>query len=211
VVIPASLSLAWHLGIRLITARAAKTDPVAAVLQLYQGAARLLLTGKVVDVQRNTADGFVTGYVKINKQARSTLQQRQQYERPACETADGSVSTSNAREAADPQCTELVVEFQNENLVVVRQTAPGECVLATVPDLICCLESSTGAAVATEDIRYGLQVSVVVLPAHPALRTAAALEVVGPAAFGIADVQYKPVGSFPVIPSVHELFHQKNT
>jgi DUF917 family protein len=210
VVIPASLSLAWHLGIKLITATAAKTDPVAAVLQLYQGAGRLLLTGKVVDVQRNTADGFVTGYVKITKQARSTLQQRQQYEGPACETADCSVSISNAREAADALCTELVVEFQNENLVV-RQTVPGECVLATVPDLICCLESSTGAAVATEDIRYGLQVSVVVLPAHPALRTAEALEVVGPAAFGIADVQYKPVGSFPVIPSVHELFHQKNT
>eukprot|EP00775_Hariotina_reticulata_P011653 gene11653-11798_t len=57
-------SLAWHLGMRLITARAAKTDPVAAVLQLYQGAARLLLTGKVVDVQRDTKDGFVTGHVK---------------------------------------------------------------------------------------------------------------------------------------------------
>ncbi|WIA10376.1 hypothetical protein OEZ85_010568 [Tetradesmus obliquus] len=48
VVVPGSLSLAWHIGMAVLTARAANADPVAAVLQLYGGSGRLLLRGKVV-------------------------------------------------------------------------------------------------------------------------------------------------------------------
>lgn len=50
-----------------------------------------------------------------------------------------------------------------------------------------------GQALQTEDLRYGLRVSIVGLPAHPLLRTPEALEVVGPAAFGYDNVQYCPL------------------
>ncbi len=61
--------------------------------------------------------------------------------------------------------------------------------VTSVPDLICILESGSGinrggggsgSAQATEDLRYGLRVAVVVLPAHPLLRTVEALRVVEP-------------------------------
>ena len=47
----------------------------------------------------------------------------------------------------------------------------------------------TGVPVTTEQVRYGLRVSVVILPANPLLKTPQALKVVGPRAFGF-DVDY---------------------
>ncbi len=41
----------------------------------------------------------------------------------------------------------------------------------------------------TEQVRYGLRVGVVILPANPLLKTPKALKVVGPKAFGF-DVEY---------------------
>jgi DUF917 family protein len=211
VVVSGSLSLAWYIGMAVLRARAAKCDPVAAVLQLYQGSGQLLLSGKVLDVQRHTQQGFVRGSVRIaarqlqdSSEASggtvSTPQQlplpedkcSEQQLPPACEHADQGSSSSN----------EMVIDFQNENLVA-RQ---GRRIVGCVPDLICCLDSSSGEAVATEDMRYGLWVSVLLLPAHPLLRTPAALEVVGPAAFGYAAT-YQPVGAFPEgLRTVHELY-----
>ena len=49
-----------------------------------------------------------------------------------------------------------------------------------------------GDPIQTEEIRYGLRVKVLVLPAHPLLVSPEALSVVGPAAFGYAEIQYKP-------------------
>lgn len=45
-------------------------------------------------------------------------------------------------------------------------------------------------------MRYGLRVAVVGLPAHPLLATPQALAVVGPAAFGHADVAYAPLAQY---------------
>lgn len=52
-----------------------------------------------------------------------------------------------------------------------------------------------GQAIQTEDLRYGLRVSIVGLPAHPLLRTPEALKVVGPAAFGLEGVKYLPLAT----------------
>ena len=63
--------------------------------------------------------------------------------------------------------------------------------LACVPDLICSLETASGRAVATEELRYGLRLSIITLPAQALLRTPEALMVVGPAAFGYSgDVEH---------------------
>lgn len=55
---------------------------------------------------------------------------------------------------------------------------------------------AAGQPIATEEMRYGLRVAVVVLPAHPLLTTPQALAVVGPAAFGHAEVAYVPLGRY---------------
>lgn len=49
----------------------------------------------------------------------------------------------------------------------------------------------------TEELRYGLRLSVIGLPAPPQLTTAKALAVVGPEAFGVgANGQYLPIGTY---------------
>jgi len=76
----------------------------------------------------------------------------------------------------------LVVDFQNENLVAQR----GDALIATVPDLICLVDTERGEPITTELLRYGFRVSVLGFPAPPLLKTPQALAVVGPEAFGYA-------------------------
>jgi DUF917 family protein len=59
--IPRSLSVARDVGAAVRRARQSKTDPVEAVLEVTGG--RLLLTGKITDVQRRTTTGFARGEV----------------------------------------------------------------------------------------------------------------------------------------------------
>lgn len=203
----------------VMTAHAAKADPVAAILQLYQGTGRLLCSGKVTDVVRHTAGGFVRGSVRISSRGR---------EEPVGASLPPSGSAANSSRVQpsagdDIKVTaagakvdavktdadgDLLIEFQNENLVAIDSAGR---VLACVPDLICILETSSGLAVASEEVRYGLWVTVVGLPAHPLLRTAAALEIVGPAAFGYPrdQISYAPVGGFPVILTVHDIISRQ--
>ncbi|NIK61508.1 DUF917 domain-containing protein [Kribbella shirazensis] len=80
------------------------------------------------------------------------------------------------------------IDFQNENLVARR----GDAVVASVPDLICVLDTDTGEPVTTETLRYGLRVSVVVAPCDPRWRSPEGLQLAGPAYFGY-DHTYLPV------------------
>ena len=80
------------------------------------------------------------------------------------------------------------LEFQNEHLVA---WVDGK-VVASVPDLICVLDTDTGEPVTTEALRYGLRVSVLGVPCDPRWRTPEGLELVGPRYFGY-DHHYQPV------------------
>lgn len=84
----------------------------------------------------------------------------------------------------------LVVEFQNENLIATRS---GE-VVASVPDLICVLDTETGEPVTTEELRYGLRIQVIAAPCNEKWRTTLGLRLVGPRYFGY-DIDYVPVES----------------
>jgi DUF917 family protein len=84
--------------------------------------------------------------------------------------------------------TELVVRFQNEHLVALRD---GE-IAATVPDLIIVLDAETGEPITTEELRYGYRLTVLAAPCDERWRTPAGLELVGPLYFGY-DVEYVPV------------------
>jgi DUF917 family protein len=86
-------------------------------------------------------------------------------------------------------CQTGSILIQNENLVFHREGIMECC----VPDLILVLDVDTGEAITTEMLRYGQRVAVVALPCNGLLRSDAALSVVGPAAFGFADLIYTPL------------------
>ena len=57
--------------------------------------------------------------------------------------------------------------------------------------LLCLGGCAGGSPVATEELRYGLRLAVICLPADPKLLTPEALKIVGPKAFGFLDLAYK--------------------
>ncbi|QBD81281.1 DUF917 domain-containing protein [Ktedonosporobacter rubrisoli] len=89
---------------------------------------------------------------------------------------------------AEYQGSQLTIEFQNENLVAQRD---GE-MLASVPDLICLLDSEVATAVTTERLRYGQRVVAIGIPTPEIMRSEPALAVWGPAAFGY-DIPFIPL------------------
>ncbi len=89
---------------------------------------------------------------------------------------------------AESQGSQLVIEFQNENLVAMRD---GQ-VIASVPDLICLLDSEVATAITTERLRYGQRVVVIGIPTPEIMHTEAALQVWGPKAFGY-DIPFVPL------------------
>jgi DUF917 family protein len=80
------------------------------------------------------------------------------------------------------------LELQNENLVALERGR----VLASVPDLICVLDSETADAIPTERIAYGQRVTVIAFACDPVWRTERGIMVAGPRAFGY-DFDYRPV------------------
>jgi len=80
-----------------------------------------------------------------------------------------------------PSCAEIV--FQNENLVV---RVDGE-MRAIVPDLICIIDRESAEPIPTQALRYGQRVKVLGLSAPAKMRTPAALDCFGPAAFRLPE------------------------
>ena len=91
----------------------------------------------------------------------------------------GSVTLTEVAKGDDPPA--CVLHFKN----IFTACELDGAVLVAVPDLISVLESDTGRAVGVEELKYGMRASVVAIPCASQLRTARALAVVGPAAFGL--------------------------
>ena len=72
------------------------------------------------------------------------------------------------------------IEFQNENLVVLKNDEA----LATVPDVITLLDYHTAHGIVTEGIKYGQRVLVVAFASPEAWTTPEGIATVGPRAFG---------------------------
>jgi len=88
----------------------------------------------------------------------------------------------------DDRGNRMVVRFQNENLVAIRD---GE-IIASVPDLITILDADSGQAITTEHLRYGFRVVVFGIPCDPKWRTPAGIDLAGPRHFGY-DIDYVPL------------------
>jgi hypothetical protein len=80
------------------------------------------------------------------------------------------------------------MEFQNENLIGRRD---GQ-VVASVPDLICCVDLESSIPITTEALKYGRRVAVLGLPCDPKWRTPKGIETVGPRYFKY-DIDYVPI------------------
>ncbi|XP_059156929.1 uncharacterized protein LOC131941616 [Physella acuta] len=156
-----TVSSAWRLGDRILRARLNKESVIDAIVQ--QEDALHVMTGKILDVQRETSGGFNKGFLVVE-----------------------GVEQWLGRE--------LLIEFQNENLVIIPlvQGRRGECV-GSVPDLICVVDADNAEPITTEEVKYGQRVAVLLLPSHDLLRRPEALKWVGPQAFHYGDdVTFKP-------------------
>ena len=80
----------------------------------------------------------------------------------------------------DDAGSRMSIEFQNEFLVAWRDGRR----IASVPELICLLDTESGEGVGSETLRYGQRVSVIVLPAPEVYLSERGLECAGPEAFG---------------------------
>lgn len=150
-----TISTAITIGNSVITANKNNENPITAMLANTNG--KLLFSGKVADVERRIADGFVKGKMAI---------------KGIGEQADDTV----------------VIHFQNEFSVAELNGKT----LVTTPDLICVVDTETGAGVGTDTIRYGQRLSVVALPTSPIYLSPTGLQATSPRAFGF-DIDYKTV------------------
>lgn len=82
----------------------------------------------------------------------------------------------------------LRVEFQNENLLALRDGEP----VAMVPDLISVFDQETLIPITTEGLAYGRRTTIVAMPCAEIWRSPKGLEIVGPRYFGY-DFDYEPL------------------
>lgn len=153
----ATLTKAMQIGKAIREANARGDSAVDAVLDIVEG--HRIISGKIVDIDRNTGGGFVTGGVVIEP----------------LKTAESN---------ADP----VYVHFQNELLLAHKGTKASdmsqESLLACTPDLISILDHETGQPITTEQLRYGQRIELIAYPCDPKWRTAKGIEVAGPSYFG---------------------------
>jgi len=171
-----TLSLAHHLGRRVMAAQERKSDVPQVVADVLDG--RVIFRGKISDVNRRTTKGFARGHVRIS--AFDPMQHPP--------NALGILPPMRRGERGRNERGVLEIEFQNE-LLIARIN--GE-VVVTTPDLICIVTEEEGEPVTTEVLRYGTRVAVIAVPAPAQLKSEVALEVVGPRAFGY-DVEFTPL------------------
>ena len=104
-----------------------------------------------------------------------------------------------------------MVPFQNEYLYaayVEDMHAGAEDVICTVPDLISIL-GQDGEAIGSPELRYGLKVRVIGMPAHPLWTgTEQGLRIGGPEFFGL-PMEWRSVGEYKVPRSVITEFDRK--
>ena len=154
--VPGTITQALNLGRAVLQAHKTNADPVQTVIDQERG--KLLMTAKIVDLQRHLKGGFAVGHLALE--------------------GFGNFQGDSGR-----------IDLQNEFLVFRRN----ETVEVCTPDLIVVLDSDTGLPITTEMLRYGQRIAVLGLPAHSLMRSAEALKVVGPAAFGYADITFAPM------------------
>ncbi|KAJ0271677.1 hypothetical protein Brms1b_010829 [Colletotrichum noveboracense] len=167
-------------------ARKRKSNYIDAIFDVCAG--KLLFTGKIIDVRRYVGGGYTMGSVLLAPLADE-------------ERDSDARGPSNADR-------HMLIPFQNEYLYAALTDSEGsekdQEVICTVPDLISIL-GQDGEAIGSQDLRYGLRVNVIGLPAHPLWKTEKGMPVGGPKAFGL-EMPFVGVGEYTEPRSVIEEF-----
>ena len=134
-----------------------------------------LFEGKIIDVKRDVSKGYTVGRCLI----------------APLSAEDSSIdSTLETRH--------LVLPFQNEFLYAAYTDSIGATeseVVCTVPDLISVI-GEDGEAIGSPELRYGLRVTVIGMPAHPLwTEDPRGLKVGGPEYFGLG-MEWKSIGKY---------------
>ncbi|KAJ0360389.1 hypothetical protein COL26b_014089 [Colletotrichum chrysophilum] len=184
--VPNTVSQAWYLGRAVHMARRRKSNYIDAIFDVCAG--KLLFTGKIIDVRRYVGGGYTMGSVLL-----APLADEERDSDPR--------GPSNADR-------HMLIPFQNEYLYAALTNSEGsekdQEVICTVPDLISIL-GQDGEAIGSQDLRYGLRVNVIGLPAHPLWKTEKGMPVGGPKAFGL-EMPFVGVGEYTEPRSVIEEF-----
>ncbi|KAH7024574.1 uncharacterized protein B0I36DRAFT_416023 [Microdochium trichocladiopsis] len=170
-------SLAWYIGRAVYLAKQRKTSIMDAIMEANPSG-RILYTGKIISLTRHVSSG---GYTEGLVELKPIGADEQEY---------GDTALTDTRHMRLP--------FQNEYLYA-ELFNPGQStkdrgeILCTVPDLIS-LVGTDGYALGTQDLRYGVRVTVVAFTAHPHWYTEKGIEVGGPKEFGYKDLDFVPLG-----------------
>jgi DUF917 family protein len=150
---------------------------------------QLLYTGKIIDVTRDVSRGYTIGRCVM-----------------APLTADES---QDSKAIKQQETRNLVIPFQNEYLAAAlvdpNDKSGKEDMMCTAPDLISIL-GQDGEALGSPELRYGLRVSVIAMPAHPLwTETELGVRVGGPEFFELG-VPFKSIGQYKLPRSVIDEF-----
>jgi DUF917 family protein len=146
---------------------------------------RSLFAGKIIDVKRDVSKGYTVGRCLISP-----------------------LSADETEVGDEVETRHLVIPFQNEFLYAAYTDEANKEeteVICTVPDLISIL-GEDGEAIGSQELRYGLRVVVIGMPAHPLWTgDAKGLKVGGPEYFGL-NMEWKSIGKYEKPRSVIEEF-----
>eukprot|EP01126_Amoeba_proteus_P003571 TRINITY_DN11192_c0_g1_i2.p1 TRINITY_DN11192_c0_g1~~TRINITY_DN11192_c0_g1_i2.p1 ORF type:complete len:519 (-),score=126.11 TRINITY_DN11192_c0_g1_i2:74-1630(-) len=168
-----TISRCWKLGRGLDLARRNKINLTKTIFDYEHG--KLIFRGKIIEYKMVVENAYNYGSIKI--------------EGMACDDDDEGGNNFSGRF--------LEVRFQNENLIALSWAGDSseKKVEVAVPDIITLIENSTYLPILTEELKFGLIVSVFAIPCDPCLETDACLDKVSPKAFGI-DLERPPLGGF---------------
>lgn len=164
------LSMSWYVGRAIYLARRQKTDIIAAITKTWPGS-KLLYRGKVGSFSKTVSGGWTTGRCIVHPDTEIDV--------------EAPVRTCENRP--------MVLQYQNEFLYAALQNADLSLQpVCTTPDMITVLDQD-GSAIATNELRYGLKISVIAMPAHPLWFASNAMRESSPEAFGL-DMTYTSYG-----------------
>jgi DUF917 family protein len=182
-----TMSLAWRIGRCIATAEVTNSlaNVAEAIVNEAGGskAAKILFRGKIVTVERRLFKGHSYGSISIAELS--------------VDEEEAMDSELEKRMPALASGGALKIPFKNENILAEHTDDAGNRrVIATVPDLICVLDTGSGRALGVPEFKYGFRVTVLGITSSPRWAdTEEAIQTGGPRAFGY-DIDYQPLGVY---------------
>ncbi|KXT16246.1 hypothetical protein AC579_6941 [Pseudocercospora musae] len=183
-----TVSLAWRIGRCIATAEVNNTLSTVAeqIVEQVGGtkSAKVLFRGKIVGVERRLFKGHSYGTITI-----ASLSANED---------DDSADLKAQRLPAVKETGTLTIPFKNENIYAEHIDDDGtKSIIASVPDLICVLDTGSGKNLGVPEFKYGYRVTVLGITCSPRWSdTPRGLEIGGPVSFGYEHIEYKPLGEY---------------